>query len=77
MTEGHNRKFSAFALAQKAKCFGVEIDVADVRSIRPDWTEKEAAEFLDTHRQRIAEHMLLHGMRYILELTHGEGRNDA
>jgi len=51
--------------------FLVEIDVSDIRKVRPDWDDQQATAFLQQHGQRIANHMLEAGMTAVIALVIG------
>lgn len=68
-------RLSAFGSADRSQqSFLVEIDLDDVRQIRPDWSEEQAKAFLLANRGQIASAMLTHGLKVIIELARKEFR---
>jgi len=59
------------AAAKPHRSFLVEIDVDDVRKVRPDWTEPEAIAFLAARHDQIADQMLEAGMTAVIALARG------
>lgn len=73
MSEQVTTKASLFqkAAAQPQRGFLVEIDVSDVREVRPDWDERQAIAFLTQHSQEIADQMPEAGITAVIALANG------
>jgi len=63
-----SKKLSIFALAHHSASISAEIEVKDVKELRPDWTTEQAVEFLREHRELIGPEMLLRGLTILTGL---------
>jgi hypothetical protein len=68
------RNVSAFALAKTDFSVHAQIGSDDVRTLRPDWSEREAQAFLREHGHAIGEEMAMAGAVMLTALigTHGD-----
>ena len=68
MPDDANKPINPFLAAKRASGVHVSMETRDVLWIRPDWSEQQAAAFMDRHAAIIANAMLKAGTDVLIRL---------